>query len=667
MKYFFAILVTISISNPISNGLPVSLDQEKGIITFKNFECLPDTTGSITQEEIAAGKYDHQFKIQGEEIVYEPGQKAWWVRFKVKNSSSFDEEWVFNFQDWSFVDFYFRKDDQAYEKRRTGHLLPFRERDYQVANFSYISIVLKAGTEYQCMARLDPEFNGLIKVSNLNFQAATRRFIDDRDRDSLVISWMFIGTFIVMLLYNGFLYYTTREKEYRFYLLTIFLLLLNLLNSTGLLTSLTGFIDSMPEVLKVFNYIEPQLLGLSGILFLNDFFDVKVRYPRWYKFLKIELIFTAFVILLLLINFNIGLVLSVLNTIPVLILVFGISIKSLKDRYPSSLYFIMAHVFSFIGGIISMLVKIQAIPYSDFAYNHAFSIGSSLEMILFSIALGNRINVLKKENDKKQNQLIEQLEENQVLQTKVNRELEIKVSERVKQISEQTKEIERQKKSLQVEMDRSDRLLLNILPKEIAEELKLNGHATPKFYEQVSILFADIEGFSTMVEEITPNDLVKDLDYCFSGFDYITSRHNLEKIKTIGDAYMCVAGLPVASPNHAVDAVNAGLEMVEFINKWKDQNPVLGREGLLIRIGIHTGSVISGVVGKKKFQYDIWGNAVNLASRMESAGGPGKVNISESTYEMVKDYFDFEPRGKINIKNMGEMDMYFVNPKVPMV
>ncbi|NND32870.1 MAG: hypothetical protein HKN76_09785 [Saprospiraceae bacterium] len=312
-----------------------------------------------------------------------------------------------------------------------------------------------------------------------------------------------------------------------------------------------------------------------------------------------------------------------------------------------------------------MLSKIGAIAQTDFGLQHSWALGSSMEMILFSIALGNRINALKRENEMKQKVVIRQLEENRKLQTKVNRELEEKVVERTKEIYQQNQEIVEQRKTLQAEKNRSDRLLQNILPMEIAEELKQKGHATPRLYNQVSILFVDIKGFSMMVSDISPGDLVKDLDYCFTGFDYIITQHNLEKIKTIGDAYLCVGGLPSVNETHAHDAVAAALEMLKFIEKWQSDNPALGQKGLTLRIGINSGSVIAGVVGKKKFQYDIWGEAVNLASRMETSGEAGKINISQSTFDLVKNEYDCEYRGKMSIKNMGDVDMYFVGGKKP--
>lgn len=220
--------------------------------------------------------------------------------------------------------------------------------------------------------------------------------------------------------------------------------------------------------------------------------------------------------------------------------------------------------------------------------------------------------------------------------------------------------IRKTKKIIEYEKDRSEQLLLNVLPAETAEELKERGSATPKHYDMVSVLFTDFKGFTRIAEKLTPQELVAELDFCFHAFDKIIDKYNIEKIKTIGDAYMCAGGIPVANTSNPIDVVKAGLEIREFMMQLKHKKEMEGEEFWELRIGIHTGSVIAGVVGKNKFAYDIWGDAVNTASRMESSGIPGKVNISGSTYELIKDEFKCTYRGQVHAKNKGEIDMYIV-------
>ncbi len=221
-----------------------------------------------------------------------------------------------------------------------------------------------------------------------------------------------------------------------------------------------------------------------------------------------------------------------------------------------------------------------------------------------------------------------------------------------------------QRNKIKEEKKRSDELLLNILPEETAEELKQTGTAKAKRFDMVSVMFTDFKNFTQASELLSPEELVKEIDTCFSAFDAIITKHGIEKIKTIGDAYMCVAGLPVEKATHAEDVIKAGLEMQAYIEENKKEKQAKNEIFFELRLGVHSGPVVAGVVGTKKFAYDIWGDAVNTASRMESSGEIGKVNISGSTYELVKNKFNCTYRGKVQAKNKGEIDMYFVDGKI---
>lgn len=213
----------------------------------------------------------------------------------------------------------------------------------------------------------------------------------------------------------------------------------------------------------------------------------------------------------------------------------------------------------------------------------------------------------------------------------------------------------RQRNKIAIEKRRSDDLLLNILPEEVADELKKTGSAQAKHYNHVSVLFTDFVGFTRISEKLSPEELVEEIHQCFTAFDEIIDRNGLEKIKTIGDAYLAVCGMPNEDKSHARKAVQASIEIMEFINK----RIIIGGK-FKIRIGINSGPVVAGIVGVKKFAYDIWGDTVNTAARMEQTSENGKINISGNTYELVKNDFTFQYRGKIDAKNKGEIDMYFV-------
>ena len=219
-----------------------------------------------------------------------------------------------------------------------------------------------------------------------------------------------------------------------------------------------------------------------------------------------------------------------------------------------------------------------------------------------------------------------------------------------------------EKDKVEKEKERSEELLLNILPAETAEELMSNGEVAAKQFNQVTVLFTDFSGFTGIAEKMTATELVKEFHYCFMNFDRIVDKYGVEKIKTIGDAYMCAGGLPEVNKTNPWDVVEAGMQMQQFMQEYKAERQKEGRPFFEVRIGIHTGSVVAGIVGVRKFAYDIWGDTVNTASRMESCGEVGEVNLSKATYELVKERteYTFKHRGKINAKGKGQLDMYFV-------
>jgi class 3 adenylate cyclase/Tfp pilus assembly protein PilF len=219
------------------------------------------------------------------------------------------------------------------------------------------------------------------------------------------------------------------------------------------------------------------------------------------------------------------------------------------------------------------------------------------------------------------------------------------------------------------ERDRSDELLLNILPSEVARELKEHGRAQARDIPEVTILFTDFKGFTALSETLTAQELVAEIDTCFKAFDAILSRYDVEKIKTIGDAYMAAGGLPAARKGAVADTIHAALDMQAFMHERARSRRAQGLAAFDMRAGVHTGPVVAGIVGVTKFQYDIWGDTVNTASRMESAGAAGQVNISEFTHALLREradgLFEFTPRGKVHAKGKGEMEMYYVHRSAP--
>lgn len=243
--------------------------------------------------------------------------------------------------------------------------------------------------------------------------------------------------------------------------------------------------------------------------------------------------------------------------------------------------------------------------------------------------------------------------------------IELQLVAQNEELKHLTDDLRRANKTIDIERQKTRDLLLNIMPEEMVDELVEIGYAGPRSYRAATVMFTDFKGFTKACENLGPEQIVDALDFFFSAFDDIIENHIIEKIKTIGDAYMCVAGVPIRNRTHAIDMVLAALEIKHFMAHYRELNPKKNLPDWQLRIGIHTGPIVAGMVGKTKLAYDTWGDSVNVANRMESAGQVGKINISSSTYEYVKDFFVCTPRGSIAIKNHQDIDMYFLERLLP--
>lgn len=252
------------------------------------------------------------------------------------------------------------------------------------------------------------------------------------------------------------------------------------------------------------------------------------------------------------------------------------------------------------------------------------------------------------------------LEDTRELHSSMLRTINAEIEGARQKIAEQNRALQALYAELQAEKHKSEELLLSILPRDIADELKRTSRVEPIYYPMASVMFTDFVGFTRIAGSMSPAALIAELDYFFSGFDRIVEAHGLEKLKTIGDAYMCAAGVPTPRATHAEDAVTAAWEIQRFMQEAIAERRRRGAPYWELRIGVNSGPLMAGVIGRKKFAYDIWGHTVNVAARLESTSEPGRINIAQDTYEKVRHRFDCEPRGKILAKNAGEIDMYFV-------
>ncbi len=649
MKKFpiVSLLTALMLISTPAMSILLTESQEEQVIDKAMF--LADPDGKLDPETVLSNQVSFQ-AYDTSKPGFDMDTKIYWLRFEITNTTVRDNDWLVDFDTWSDVRVYTRDSAAAIQEMRTGHMYPFRLRSYPVANKNYVLLSLNKGETKTCYVRLESKPDHTIFPTNLNFRIAQRSYQDKKDSNVERIISIFMGIMFAIFLYNLFIYFSTREKNYVIYLAILALTIYMTASNSGYIVEFLGFWDGFADGWRAF--FESFFSALTTVLmifFTMGFLNTRENLPFWHKVLRIIFILTTVLFIGSNINFTIFGPIIFLVGILFFIVLLIVGIRSVIKKIPSGGYYLLAYSFTVAGIIILFLMYGGALPKTDFTAHYAMPLGYTLEMIFFSFALANKINILTEEN-------IQQLERNKQLQTKVNRELEQKVQER-------TKEIQEQKEIIESEKEKSDNLLLNILPESTAEELKEKGHATPRHYDHSTILFTDFKGFTKIAEKLSAEELVQDLDYCFQAFDDIVARHNLEKIKTIGDAYMCAGGIPIPNETNAVDAVNAGLEMQEFMKKWSKEKEAKGQTPWELRVGIHTGPCTAGVVGKKKFAYDIWGDAVNLASRMESTGASGKVNVSENTWALIREHFTGENRGKIAAKNKGEIGMYFVEHK----
>ena len=466
------------------------------------------------------------------------------------------------------------------------------------------------------------------------------------DTSNTIWSLIF-GCFLILILYHFVYYFLTRDSAYLYYCLFVFAA------SFPFLT-LVRDVSNSPEYNALLFFSVSGLFSVFYFQLTRQFINLKKLLPKWDKTLKYFIIGkTVLVSLYSVLHFFTQDIFVILATyIPalfvelVLMVLLAIALVKTKDRI--SIQFVLGSSLAWLGMVSAILSANPEASFTPQMHPFKFGIpayGFVLESLVFAMVLAYRSKLNEVEKKKAQDALISQLQENKTLQEKVNRELEEKVVERT-----QTIELERQK---------SEKLLLNVLPQSIVEEMKETGTTKPRRFNNVSVLYADFVNFTRISEKMSPEALVQRLDHFFKNFDAIVAKNGLEKIKTIGDAYMCVSGLPNPDENHARQAVQAALEFQAFLKMYNnalapDQQP------WRLRIGIQSGPVVAGVIGDYKFTYDVWGDTVNTASRLEEHSEAGKINISDSVYNLVKNEFEIEDRGIVHVKNKGDIQMYFV-------
>jgi len=558
---------------------------------------------------------------------------------------------------WESAEYFVVRDGRLVDRQKAGELAPWREHTTQITmtpalfHAGLVAVDLPAQAHITVVARLATE-NRFIKITRLRFSLWDAHQVVEGELRDRYFQGAFFGVMLILLLYNltQFLL-NIRELSYVYYVILIVLTTI----MWGIMYGLTRELlwPDQPAWDFYAMWIALPLGYWSSVQFVRHYLDTGKHLPRSDVLLK----WTGYAGLMLLpmhwlpfaanhpLNLNLTLLSMVLVSSIAVPLIFGVTIVAIMKRHSLARLFFAAMFCSGVGSFITYGAWLEFLPEVEWTFN-ASQIGTALTGILLSMGLGLRMRQLQQE-----------LADKQIVDERLRTEHEREKRELIEEQSRglEAKVLERTAE-LVATQEKSEALLANILPQAIIEELRANGQSEPRRHEEVSILFTDFSGFTEAVSTIPAKRLVQELDEIFRGFDDIIAAEGLEKIKTIGDAYMAAAGLPVPAEDHAVRCVRAGVALTQFIETRNKSSAM--KWGL--RVGVHSGAVVAGIVGKNKYAYDVWGDTVNIASRLESAGEVNRVNISAYTFELVRKFFDCEYRGKLAAKGKGEIDMYFV-------
>ncbi len=594
-----------------------------------------DHSKNLTFEDVVSGRYDSLFQLSTKDIPNFGNLDAtYWNKFTVINQSSKDINWLILVDEHHLdtIEFYYPGPEGNYQCIKSGRWHPFDQRNYKHNNYVLDFSIQPADTAVFYL-----QITSHVMIYSV-YMMKYETFVNESSSRHLA-KGIIIGLFLMIILYNFFIYLAVSDKNYLYYTLYA---CFNIL----MICDLTGYMDFLWQGNLQFMWDKtPAIIAVDGLLlmlFSKHILEFDKYFPFANKFIYYFLAPVA--IWTITVNFlGYKIYASMTNQFWVLILVVFLYIAAIKvyrKGYLPARFYIIACGSFFIACGMYAATLLGFIPVNTLT-NHIIEIGSGLEMLLFSFALADKMRQFRKDKSQAQSQLLKTLRENERLILDQNRILEIQVEERTK--------------DLKLEKEKSENLLLNILPKNIADELKEKGFSEAKHFGNVSIMFIEFVEFSKISENFGPEKLVSEINYYFKGFDQIINKYQLEKIKSFGGAYLAVSGMSNPLDENAVTLVKASIEILNFVREYKIKGGAFE-----IKIGIHSGPVVAGIVGSKKFAFDVWGDVVNTAARMEQHGEADNINVSLESYHKIKNTFDCRHRGKISIKNKGEYDMYIV-------
>lgn len=637
-----AIIGALAVVNVYAQAIPepVHLDPSLDRIDLSSSAwVLEDPGGKLTLEDVQNPKTGSQF--QPGLLKSNISASAYWLRFKLQNSLSDPMSWTFDTGNRTLqeIDLFVQNADGSYQHQTAGSTRPFAERRLPTASFAF-PIHLASNRSADVYLRVRSTGYLKVMVAPRLWQPVAYGIRAGQEKTQWLV---YVGMAIAMGLFNLLLYFSIRDVNYLYYVMS-------LLSIVWVVSSAQGGYGSAFEYLWPNSPLFEQTAWTASImatstfpsLFILRFSGFKKSMPRMHKVLTLCALVLAIVI-----GCQIGITtLQIPGTARVLqlfflagqipfVLLLSLAIFGLialtRSGNRQALFICIAWSPIILAGVLVTALNLLGKDYPQSMPMWA----SAFELILMSLALVDRLYQERREKARAQLALVEGLQQSE-------RELEGKVAQRTQELHH--------------EQTRTKDLLHNMLPVEIAEELSSTGSTKPARHESTTILFTDFSGFTQAVSTMPADRMVAELNEIFAAFDDITDECGVEKIKTIGDAYMAAAGLPKPCGDHAQRCVRAGLRMVDFLEQRNQRAPFKWQ----VRVGIHSGPVVAGVVGKRKYAFDIWGDSVNVASRMESSGEAGRVNVSAYTYDLIQSDFACEYRGKVDAKGKGSVDMYFV-------
>jgi class 3 adenylate cyclase len=556
---------------------------------------------------------------------------------------------------WETVDFFFVRDGKVVSRQRVGALVPMPERSVQIgmvplfgqSGFAEVELLPNVRTSVFAKIATTQRFT---PIQWLRFYLWDAKEVKANERSERVVQGIFLGIVLFLVVSNFGLFFVIRQPSYFYYVMTQAAGALYWASFYGLTAEYLW--PNHPAMEYCVFWVGIGVSGIAAAQFLRHYLETKKYFPRLDVIIRYVGVSAAAFVFLPVVFLVTPRLLPFLGQIGVGIWVLACSgifgvvvVLAYIRKLPAAASIIAAALCSLIGGVVGVAALLEWIPSTEVTV-HATQIGACLAGIVLSLGLGFRFRNLQAELAEKQLEEARSYSaherEKRELMEEQSRVLEAKVRERTG--------------DLVAAQEKSDALLANILPAAVIDELKTTGESEPRRHEEVSVLFADFVGFTQAVATIPPKRLVQELDEVFRAFDAIVEDHGLEKIKTIGDAYMAAAGLPSGADDHAVRCIQAALGLTKFIEQRNEHSAI--KWGL--RVGAHSGGVVAGIVGKDKYAYDLWGDTVNIASRLEAASEPGRINISAYTYDLVRGQFECEYRGKLSAKGKGDVDMYFV-------